>query len=153
MKKILLSMVTAIAILIGVVYFGNVQKASASHYTTIPRVLRGTWITPLKKHEEQLIEMTKYTFYVADYKDGKKGSGSWKVSGKKFMPGTHDRQLAASKHANKYGYWSVGGNDSEAVWILKPTIHNGKRALKSLEPNIGHPIGQPDYLIGYYYRK
>lgn len=149
----MINIIISITIILGFSYFSSNQEASASHYTTIPRVLRGTWITPLKKHEEQLIKMTKYTFYVADYKDGKKGSGSWKVSGKKFIPGTHDRQLAASKHANKYGYWSVGGNDSDGVWTLKPIIHNGKRALESPTPNIGHPIGQPDYLIGYYYRK
>lgn len=153
LKKILLSMVTTIAVLMAVICFGNVQKASASHYTTIPRVLRGTWIKQLKRHEKQLIKMTKYTFYGANYKNGKKESNSSKLSVKKFISGTRDYQLVVSKHANKYGYWSIGLNDSDGVWTLKPIIHNGKRALKSLVPNIGHPIGQPDYLIGYYYRK
>ncbi len=153
MKRIVTSIIVSITVILGFSYFGSNQEASASHYTTIPRVLRGTWITSLKKHEEQLIKMTKYTFYVANYKNSKKESNSSKVSGKKFIPGTHDRQLAASKHANKYGYWLVGFNDSDGVWTLKPIIHNGTRALKSLVPNIGHPIGQPDYLIDYYYRK
>jgi hypothetical protein len=150
LKKLLISVITTVSVLMGFIYFGSNQDASANHFTTIPKVLWGTWVTPSKNHEEQLIKMTKYTFYVENYKNGKKEGGPINVSGKKLLPATHDYQLAASKHANRHGYWSVGCNDSDGVWYLKPTIHNGKKTLKSAELNIG---SSPKYLISYYYKK
>lgn len=148
--------ISALILFAGMILFSlnNPTDIQAKSFTTVPKVLWGTWETPSKHNEQQLLKIAKYSFYVTGYKNGKKESGSWKVSGKKFVPnpyGSNDTELVVSKHANRYGYWDIGANNSDAVWLLKPVIHNGHRALKSAGPNIG--CVSPKYLIDYYYKQ
>lgn len=129
-KKLLLGVVTGLALLVGGLM--TTQSVSASrHYQTTPVSLRGKWTTPRKNGYSQYLHITKYIFYAAGYQNGYKQSGAFGVSGRKFISGTNIPQLYVSQHRNRYGYWKIGANHSDGMWYLKRVHHNGRIALKS----------------------
>lgn len=128
-------------------------QASGRHYTKTPISLRGTWTTPTKKGSTQLLKITKYTFYVAGYQNGKKQPGSWGVSGKKFLPVGNQTQLFVSKHRSPKGYWSIGGADSDGIWNLKRVHHHGRLALKSWGYTLGPEHFKHPVWVSYYYHR
>lgn len=149
--KIVLT-VALLGISIGSLGVTSTTARAKSKYVTTPTSVRGKWFQSYKgsKNTGQYLRITKYTFYVANYMNGHKESGSWSVSGKKHMKYI-GMQLFVSKQSSKKGYWYIGGNGSDGIWHLKRTIHRGKKALKSWGYNIGdskHPI-----FVDYYYAR
>ncbi|MCY9807424.1 hypothetical protein OXT66_07745 [Lentilactobacillus senioris] len=148
-----------LALLLGIMVTGLFSHpAQASrHYTVTPVALRGKWATTKNANGiSKYINITKYTFYGADYKNGKKQPNSIYASGKKFIANTNFTNLALSKHKNKFGYWNIGMSQSIATWKLKPVTvkHNGKK-VKALSAVFieDYNAYQMKFIHRYYYQK
>lgn len=131
---------------------GQVQ-AKGRHYTKTPLSLRGSWTTPNQKGNTQLLKITKYVFYVANYQNGYKQSGAWGVSGKKFLPVGNQTKLFVSKHRSPKGYWKIGAAGSDGIWNLKRVHHRGRLALKSWGYSLGPDSFKHPVWVSYYYHR
>lgn len=156
LKKILISLVGMIAVLIGFICFINVPEASAHiHYTTVPKSLRGTWyhwwVDDGNKYSKTIL--TKYHWY---YKDPHK---RWSdLSGiKKSENGNHS-QLFVDYVKN--GYYCLGayGSDEWPLWKRTTTYlwtPKGKRyytCLKEYEP-LPNEYGYHDVEYWFHFKQ
>lgn len=143
-KKFIL--VALFALLLGV----TAPMASVSahpKYVTTPKLLRGKWYYH-HSNKTQYIKITKYTFHVDNYKNGKKQPGSFTASGKKLIGKIS--MLHLSTHVSKKGYRLIGLSESNADWNLKKVKHHGKAALKCWSYN---PKNLKLKMVSYYYHK
>lgn len=110
--------------------------AHAWHYTSTPKVLRGTWY----RHGHRL-KVTKYQFGT--------------LSGKKQFVGPQGNhlngsQLYVSKH-RRHGYWLIGKSFTDDASYFKRGRRHGRAVLIQKIANLGnasHP-----YLYYYYYKR
>ncbi len=142
MKKLRLLVLTFAAVLSLTAVAGQID--AQAKVVTVPTSLRGRWFSK-GSYGTQFIKMTKYTFYVANYVNGRKQSGSWGVSGRRYISGTKIPTLYRSSHKTPKGYWKIGAAHSDGVWYLKRVHHNGRVALRSWSPY--------DNSISYYYHR
>lgn len=139
--------------LVGLVAFwgiNNVLSTTASahsKYTTTPTSLRGTWYAKRDSNgDSNKVVITKYTFSVTSYHNGKKNGAVWTLSGKKSK--NSSKRLNYSKKT-KSGYYYIVIKGGEHSWPLKRTTHKGKSALVTFGWD---PIHQKtDH--GYFYKK
>ncbi|KRM57952.1 hypothetical protein C5L31_001110 [Secundilactobacillus malefermentans] len=155
MKKFRFIVLIFAAIIGFTLFSSSTQSVSAkSHYKTTPVSLRGKWTTHRDYDgNSQYLRITKYKFYVANYRYGRKQSGAWGVSGKKFLSGTTKPALYVSKHKGSKGYWAIGGAGSDGIWHLKAVRkkHNGHK-VKVLK-SYSYDFDYQGNVVGYYYRK
>lgn len=114
-----------------------------SHYTKVPSSLWGRWVSNDKYFN--YLSASKYYFESADLKSGKLTEKS-KLSGKKFLKGTHITPLYCKYWKN--GYWNIGESQSDAIASFKKVNHNGRVAIKCLQATLQpkHP-----YHVIYFY--
>ncbi|MCT3398878.1 hypothetical protein [Lentilactobacillus hilgardii] len=128
MKKVLISVATTMAVLLGFICFENIQEASAHvHYTTIPKSLRGTWYNWNEGKYSKTI-LTKHHWY---YKGPHK---RWSdLSGIKKAQNSNHSQLFVDYVKN--GYYCLGayGSDEWPFWKRTKTYlwtNEGKKTVK-----------------------
>uniref|UniRef100_UPI00403FB73A hypothetical protein n=1 Tax=Lentilactobacillus hilgardii TaxID=1588 RepID=UPI00403FB73A len=85
MKKLLISVVTTVAVLIGFVCFGSAQSASAK---AIPENMRGIWYSYIGHGRYFRQTMTKHRLYSRDYFEGKYRYNRAKVSATGYSRGS-----------------------------------------------------------------
>lgn len=128
--------------------FNTLSTTASAHtkYTTTPTSLRGTWVSKSNEGYSNKLKITKYTFSVYYYHNGKKSSSTWTLSGKK-SPSSYSRLNYTKK--SKSGYYSIIIKGGDQGWPLKRTTHHGKAALVTWSANpIQHKTDH-----SYFYKK
>ncbi|MCH5461671.1 hypothetical protein HC026_03405 [Lactobacillus sp. LC28-10] len=124
-KRYILVGLVAVATLLG---FNALSTTASAHtkYTTTPTSLRGTWFSKSSGGDSNKLKITKYTFSVYYYHNGKKSDSTWTLSGKK-SPSSYSRLNYTKK--SKSGYYSIVIKGGDQGWPLKRTTHHGKATL------------------------
>ncbi|HBF76093.1 MAG TPA: hypothetical protein DDW71_12650 [Lactobacillus sp.] len=118
-----------------------------SKYTTTPTSLRGTWCSKRNSDgDSNKVVISRYTFSVTYYHNGKKNGSTWTLSGKRST-NSYKRLNYSKKSKNGYYYIVIKGG--EHGWPLKRTTHNKKTALVTFGWN---PIHQKT-IHSYFYKK
>ncbi|GAA3610323.1 hypothetical protein GCM10022296_12590 [Secundilactobacillus similis DSM 23365 = JCM 2765] len=123
----------------------------SAKYTTTPSSLRGKWQTHRDSNgESQFLSISKYGFYVNNFRYGRSVGQPSYFSGKRLTAYRSGYDLVVSQKSPR-GYYSLGKNGTDAIWHLKKTRYHGQTVLKSWYYRLGDavkPIGS-----SYYYHR
>ncbi|AYM02670.1 hypothetical protein D8911_06530 [Levilactobacillus brevis] len=148
-KQICISTLTVFAIT-GITVVTPTTNAAAKR-AVAPKSMRGTWQTRLGKNRVEKLKITKYTFSVNDYKNGKVEGSGWMVGDKKDKHSTNPfngKPMYIKK--DKKGYTFIGRNVMGQRWHLKRVTHKKRQALR--DDGWAYKSFGEKPVVSYYYR-
>ncbi|WP_407889867.1 hypothetical protein [Levilactobacillus sp. N40-8-2] len=148
-KRLLLGTLTVLAIA-GTTTILPTTSASAKRAVT-PTNFRGTWQTRINKKTVRNLKITKFTFGVTDYKNGKAEEGAWTVGDKKQKHSKSPfKWTPLYLHKDKKGYTFIGANRLGQLWHLKRVTHKKRAALR--DDGWAYKSFGEKPVVQYYYR-
>lgn len=148
-KQVLLGALTVLAVA-GTTAVLPTASASAKR-TVTPANFRGTWQARISKKEVQKVKITKYSFSVSQYKNGKKEEGSWTVGNKKRKHSKNPfNGVPLYVHKAKKGYTFIGVKRRGQLWHLKRVTHKKKVSLR--DDGWEYKSFGEKPIVHYYYR-
>lgn len=130
---------------------GGTTVNAATKRAVTPLSLRGTWQQRTSKKWVTKIKITKHTFSVADYKNGKKEEGSWTVGDKKKKGSKNPfNGMPLYVKKGKKGYTFIGRDARGQRWHLKRVTHKKRQALR--DDGWAYKSFGEKPVVSYYYR-